>query len=199
MPPFPAESHSKCTWTPPEGCNQTLSKKKGITNLFHNEKLAIKRLRCNKTIIIKAADKGRAIVVMNNEDYIKEAERQLHDEQYYAKLTQDPSNAFKRSQNACSESFIQVDQDRISKLIPQDPQPGKFYLLPKIHKPNNPGCPIVSNKLILTAKISQYVEFYLKPYAQNANSFIQDITDSLNKLKNVSNLPNNIMLVTLDV
>ena len=61
-------------------------------------------------------------------------------------------------------------------------QPGKFYLLPKIDKPNNPGRTIVCNKLTLTEKISQYVEFHLKPYAQNANSFIQDTTDFLNKL-----------------
>ena len=126
-------------------------------------------------------------------------ERQLHDEQYYAKLTQDPANAFKRDLKMLVQSFIEVDQDQILKLISEDPQPGKFYLLPKIHKPNNPGRPIVSNKLTLTEKISHYVEFHLKPYAQKANSFIQDTTDFLNKLKNVSNLPNNTMLVTLDV
>ena len=165
VPTFPGESHLKCTWTPPEDRNQTLdkyidcfrnsfqkelvklSKIKGTTNLSHNEKLAIKTLRCNETIIIKPADKGGAIAEMNKKDYIKEAERPLDDEQYYAKLMQDPL-----------------------KLIPQDSQPGKFYLLPKIHKPNNPGRPIVSNKTILTEKILQYVEFHLKPYAQNANS-----------------------------
>ena len=114
VPTFPAESHSKCTWTPPEGRNQTLdlyidcfrnnaqkeliklSKKKSTTNLSHNEKLAIKKLRCNETMIIKSAVKGGAIVVMNKEDYIKEAERNLHVEQYYEKLIRDPSNAVKR-------------------------------------------------------------------------------------------------------
>ena len=88
---------------------------------------------------------------MNKEDYIKEAERQLHDEQYYAKLMQDPANAFKRDLKMLVQSFH--DQDHILKLIPQDPQPGKYYLLPKINKPNNPGHLIVSNKLTLTEKI----------------------------------------------
>ena len=105
---FPAESHSKCTWTLPEGRNQTLhlyidcfrnnaqkeliklSKKKSTTNLSHNEKLAIKTLQCNENIIIKPADKGGAIVVMNKEDFIKEAERQLHDEQNSRKTQQMP-------------------------------------------------------------------------------------------------------------
>ena len=62
------------------------------------------------------------------------------------------------------QSFIEVDQNQILKLIPQYPQPGKFYLIPKIRKPNNPGSLIVSNKLTLTEKISQYVEFHLKLY-----------------------------------
>ena len=133
LPTFPAESHSKCTWTLPEGRNQTLdlyidcfrnkaqkelqklSKKKSTINLSDNEKLTIKTLRCNKTIVIKPADKGGAIVVMNEEDYIKEAERQLHDEQHYAKLTQDPANAFKRDLKMLVQSFIEVDQDQILK------------------------------------------------------------------------------------
>ena len=59
------------------------------------------------------------------------------------------------------QSFIEFDQDQILKLILQDSQPGKSYLLSKIHKPNNPGRPIVYNKLILNEKISQYVEFHL--------------------------------------
>ena len=78
---------------------------------------------------------------MNNvEQYY--AKLHNHDKQYYAKLTQDPANAFKRDLKMLVQSFIEVDQDQI-KLIPEDPQPGKFYLLPKIHKPNNPGRPIV--------------------------------------------------------
>ena len=77
---------------------------------------------------------------------------QFHDEQYYAKLTQDPSNAFERDLKMLVQSFIEVDQDQTLKLIPQDPQPGKFDLLPKIDKPNNPGRPIVSNKLTQTEK-----------------------------------------------
>ena len=64
---------------------------------------------------MKPADKGGAIVVMNEEDYIKEAERQLHDEQHYSKLTQDPANAFKRDLKMLVQSFIEVDQDQILK------------------------------------------------------------------------------------
>ena len=39
----------------------------------------------------------------------------------------------------------------------------------------------------------------LKPYAQAANSFIQDTTDFLNKLKKIKTIPQNTILATLNV
>jgi len=83
--------------------------------------------------------------------------------------------------------------------IPQDPQPGRFYLLSKIHKPNNPGRPIVSNIDTLTEHISQHVEHNLKPHAQAANSYIQDTTDFLNKLASIDSIPPGSLLATMDV
>ena len=78
-------------------------------------------------------------------------------------------------------------------------KPGNFYLLPKIHKPNNPGRPIISNNNTLTEHESHFVETLLKPYAQAANSFIQDTTDFLKKLKKIKTVPQNTILATLDV
>jgi hypothetical protein len=37
-----------------------------------------------------------------------------------------------------------IDDKTMEYLTPEDPKPGRFYLLPKIHKENNPGRPIVS-------------------------------------------------------
>ena len=44
-------------------------------NLTPNECIALKELCNNKTIIIKPADKGSAVVVMQREDYLKEGYR----------------------------------------------------------------------------------------------------------------------------
>ena len=52
-------------------------KKKPRYNISVKERKAIKNLRQNNNIIIKPADKGGAIVILNKEDYIKEGERQL--------------------------------------------------------------------------------------------------------------------------
>ena len=48
-------------------------------NLSKNERNALKELADNRDIIIKPADKGSAIVIMDTQDYIKEGDRQLSD------------------------------------------------------------------------------------------------------------------------
>jgi hypothetical protein len=47
-----------------------------------------------------------------------------------------------------------IDDKTMEYLTPEDPKPGRFYLLPKIHKENNPGRPIVSANGHPTEKIS---------------------------------------------
>ena len=84
-------------------------------------------------------------------------------------------------------------------LIQTDPKPGRFYILPKVHKQGNPGRPIVSSNSHTTERISQFVDHHLKPLVQITQSFIKDTTHFLNKLEQLGQLPPNALLVTLDV
>ncbi|CAJ0927182.1 unnamed protein product [Ranitomeya imitator] len=61
------------------------------TNLSAPDFQALQTLRNDKDIIIKPADKGGAIVVMNKSDYTKEIHRQLHDDTVYRLLPADPT------------------------------------------------------------------------------------------------------------
>ena len=66
-------------------------------NLSTNERLALRRLRERierSEIVIKPADKGSAMVVMSYDDYVKEAERQLGNSNYYQLLIKDPTLCF---------------------------------------------------------------------------------------------------------
>ena len=47
-------------------------------NLKKHEYQAMRELYNNNDIVIKAADKGSSIVIMNTTDYISEADRQLN-------------------------------------------------------------------------------------------------------------------------
>lgn len=52
-------------------------------NLHQEDFKAIQELRNNKDIVIKPADKGGAVVVMDKKDYLTEAYRQLNDTSIY--------------------------------------------------------------------------------------------------------------------
>lgn len=57
-----------------------------ISNLSKEEARALYQLIHNKYIVIKPADKGSSVVLMEEEAYIWEAMRQLQDKKYYVKL-----------------------------------------------------------------------------------------------------------------
>ena len=58
----------------------------GKSNLTKDEISALRGLKDNSNIVIKSADKGGAIVVVDREVYITEAYRQLNNTKYYKKL-----------------------------------------------------------------------------------------------------------------
>ena len=55
-------------------------------NTTKEERKAMKTLRNNQNIVIKPADKGGAIVIMNKQDYIDEGLRQLSNKIHYKEL-----------------------------------------------------------------------------------------------------------------
>ena len=74
-----------------------------------------------------------------------------------------------------------------------------FLTRPKIHKTRNPRRPVVSSVNWHTKTISKYVDFHLQPIVTNIPSYVKDTTDFFQKLDSVKNVPNDCLLVTLDV
>ena len=97
---------------------------------------------------------------MDRDHYISEAERQLGDSTYYKLLDHDPTPEFAKE---VSEAINEMhDEGHISEknwnyLLIDQPKAGRFYLLPKIHKADNPGRPIVSANGHPTEKISEFL------------------------------------------
>ena len=119
------------------GLLETEIKNPRRSNITHLEKEALTSLTSNDMIIIKPADKGGAIVVMNRKDYIAEGLRQLGDEKFYQKLEEDPT------MNNHSKVIDQLEAIRVRGEITQKvktylsvnkPRTAQLYLLPKIHK-----------------------------------------------------------------
>ena len=127
-------------------------------NLSKEEQEALDNLRGYDDIIIKQADKGSAVVIMDRERYVGEAMRQLNDKDVYIPLKKEPT-----------EEMIEIINERVRRLhgdgyisdstlqylsINSVGRAGSFYLLPKIHKKNCPGRPVKSGCNTHTEKIS---------------------------------------------
>ncbi|XP_053546947.1 uncharacterized protein LOC128638839 [Bombina bombina] len=91
-------------------------------NLTHRESIAIKKLQLNKNLVVRNADKGGAIVLMNKSSYLSEANRQFANTSIYRKLPSDPTNIFKRSLAGLLEDGLALgilQRKDIELLIPK--------------------------------------------------------------------------------
>ena len=117
-------------------------------NLSKGEQKAMEELAKRKDIIITNADKGGAVVIMDVEKYINEANRQLSDKRNYKKLQEDPTLQHSNLVNDTIDRFKK--ENLLSKKLADglksvNPKTPKFYISPKIHKENNPGRPVINS------------------------------------------------------
>ena len=129
-----------------------------FSNLSSEEWAALKNLSKRNDIVVKSADKGGAVVVWRSDLYQKEALRQLSDTSFYAKIPKDLTSKNQKLVKDTIQNLI-VNQElpeTATNLIINTPRTSCIYFLPKIHKPNNPGRPIVSACSCPTELISSY-------------------------------------------
>ena len=65
-------------------------------------------------------------------------------------------------------------------LMQTDPKPGGFFSLRKMHKQGDPGHPIVSSNSRLPERISEFVDYHIKPVVQTTQSFIKETRHLMN-------------------
>ncbi len=171
-------------------------------NLNVAERQVLETLKNDPNIVIKKADKGSAVVVMNLEDYVHEADRQLSDPETYRVIGQDPTADLNiKVKRLLREMTDQehLTEDNYDYLYNEDATLGKFYLLPKIHKKGVPGRPICNTIGHPTARISELVDVLLQPHVPSIKSYIKDTTDFLAKIREVPALQEGGLIATLDV
>ena len=131
--------------------------------------------------------------------YIDECNRQLTDTKFYQRLdegsTADIQKRVTFYVNRMHKDKLINDKTKQYR-IQSDVNPGRFYILPKVHKP---GRPIVSSNSHPTERLSHFVDYHLQPLVHKLPSFVKDTNDFLNKLLTIGKLPANSLLVTLDV
>ena len=173
-------------------------------NITESERMAIKELAKNNEITIKQADIGRAIVIMNTADYVKEAERQLSDEKTYKKLQDNPTKNYPYEiNNIIDDMVINGDiNENVAKILRNnETRTPQMYFLPKIHKGTlpPPGRPIVSANGCPTEKISAFVDHFLNPMVNEMNSYVEDTSDCLHKINGLKTIDKGSVIGTMDV
>ena len=175
-------------------------------NLTKKEIRAISDLKKNPDIIIKKADKGSSIVVMNKVDYINEGLKQLSDQRYYLEQPGDLTDKHHSDIQKLLKRFESsgdIDKEIMKCLKHEKSKTASFYMLPKIHKVKEagifpPGRPIISANGCPTERISAFVDENIKGSVPKLKSHIKDTTDFIYKIENLS-VPDNSILVTFDV
>ncbi|CAB4037176.1 Hypothetical predicted protein [Paramuricea clavata] len=110
------------------------------SNLSRQEEIALKDLRSDKNILVTKADKGNAMVVMNQVDYKNQVETMLQDEIVYKRITDKRRNPTSKTDTELQERLLKLKDtgfltdNEYKTLRPFDSYPAAFYGLPKIHK-----------------------------------------------------------------
>jgi len=164
-------------------------------NLSDEQVQAIKKLRNDPNIIIKSADKGGAVVIMSKNLYIKEAERQLQNPNYYKSLDHPlyPETAKtldRQLSNLAAMGYITNKQYNFLRPDFNKMTSRYFYLLPKIHKPITSwpdphmpaGRPIVSDCGSESSKICEFIDHFLQPVSTKHEFFIKDTYEFISKV-----------------
>ena len=173
------------------------------SNMTKTEQEALQNLKDQKEIVIKPADKGGSIVIMDADVYTKKIEELLCDTTYYEKLTYDPTSDIGKSIDSYIDHLL--NKGHISSSLanflrpPKPPRTPVFYGLPKIHNPGTPLRPIVSANESPTENISAFIDYLCQPVMQALPSYIRDSKDFLQQLFETGPLPENSFLVTADV
>ena len=214
---FETISHKTSSWSPDEGqfgsldlfirqCRHDIDqlptfRPKRPSNLSNPEFEALKSLRARDDIVIKPADKGGALVVWRSDLYRTEARRQLSDTTFYSRVDKDLTSTHQDTISHTIRNFIQTGDlpETARDLIATTPCTPIMYFLPKIHKPNNPGRPIVSACGCPTEIISSYLDHVMAPLVRNLPSYIKDTKHALQILNNIHFHGNHKFIFTMDV
>jgi len=168
-------------------------------NINLEDRKLLERLKRDRTIVIKPADKNMGTCVINKHIYLKLAnEQHLNDKSTYRELIDDPLKAtLTRIQSMIDHLQFSGHLKRIKPAC-DTCVIGTFYILPKLHKSTLKSRPIISNINHPTEKISEYLDWVINPTAQRAKSYLKNSNQVLLDLKTIKP-DDDTILITADI
>ena len=170
------------------------------SNVSPSESRALSNLRKDASILVLPADKGRATVVLNQQDYEQRMEDMLSDRSTYQVLQKDPTPCLQRQMNS---SLLKLKTDGELSIVTYNHlrcssgSIPRIYGLPKIHKQNTPLRPIVSFYSSPTYQLSKHLVTILSPLLGATSSTVRNSKDFVSFVCSI-NLDEEV-LVSFDV
>jgi len=172
-------------------------------NITKVEEYAMKELLNDDEIVIRPADKGSGIVVMDRDEYVRKLQCEMSDSATYEEVPGDRTKTVQNKVKKVVDTLYKkgsIDNELRRYMTGYDGTSGKLQGNPKLHKPGMPLRTIVNGRNHPTEKIAEIVEDELREHVTSLPSYIRDTTDFLNKIKNIPQpLPESTLIFCLDV
>ena len=123
-------------------------------------------------------------MVWRKDLYLAEAYRQLSDGNFNQRIPEDATQENDSIVRSFVEQAIEANElpPSATNLLVEHSRTSNFYLLPKIHKPGNPGRPIVSACACPTEHLASYLDKLTAPFVRQLGSYVKDTTHMLQLL-----------------
>ncbi|CAJ0935390.1 unnamed protein product [Ranitomeya imitator] len=156
-------------------------------NLSKLERKALEEIRGNQDLMVRRADKGGAVVLLNAGLYVQQNMVMLNNSNTYRRLQHDPTELFqKKLKHLLSEGFAigALDKKLSEDLFVEHPIIPIFHSLPKIHKKVFPPTfrPIVAGIGSMGENLSTWVDMYLQPLISRLPGYIKDTKHLISSL-----------------
>ena len=205
------------SWTPNAGRDKWLDayikavkddvisglRKKVKLNMTQAENQAMRDLLNDDDIVIRPADKGSGIVIMDTIDYVEKLNEEMKNNTTYQKVENNNISTVQNKVNKVASNLCargSISKNVKGYMTSSGGTSGKLQGNPKLHKTGVPLRTIVNGRNHPTEKMAEVVEKELRAHVTSLPSYIQDTTDFLNKLSTIQQpLPDGTLLFCLDV
>jgi hypothetical protein len=149
--------------------------------------------------IIVQADKGKTVVIINSKEYSKKVHTFMLTNNFLP-LSKDPTDKYQNLiQKTLQQCNLIVDKQKIKYLIQKKPSPPTLKAQLKLHKPNIPICPVISNMQAPSYKVAKHLVKILNKHLTLNNQY--NVVNSTNLTIDLSklNINDNHKLITYDI
>ena len=194
------------------------TQRKRSVNITRNELFAIDSFTKDTSIVIKEADKGGGIVIMNKEFYKTKLLEMLEDKSFYKQIENQTTKETMKKFNKAVSLLREITRNKRNHLLDFECKSSMFYGLLKIHKSKLINKeytqidgkylelldledltfrPIVAGPACETHRLSNLIDILLKPFILKVQSYVRDNIDFLKYLPKI--VPQNTLLVSFDI